>query len=166
MLQQGNLVILLFFLEVPDGVFLRPAFLFKNEIQVGNAVHFVFNADDILAVQLYTGQADKHAVADGVFNPDTLVGIKVAECQQHDKTQGTLINPASFLVFQCQGDERAVLAKLVIQLADHAAGLGGKRTHRKSVQRFQARNDGGAFRKFFFVVHGTDNHMVTLLSTI
>ena len=159
-----DLLLLLF--EVADGIILCPPFLFKNEIQVCQPVHFIFDPDDILAVQVHSGETDKHAVADGVLNPDPLVGIEVAERQQHHKTQGTLIDPAPFLIFQGQGDQRAVLAELVIQLADHAAGLGGKRTHGKSVQRFQARSDCSAFREFFFVVHGTDNHIVTLLSTI
>ena len=166
MFQQGNFILLLLLFEVADGIILCPPFLFKNEIQVCQPVHFIFDPDDILAVQVHSGETDKHAVADGVLNPDPLVGIEVAERQQHHKTQGTLIDPAPFLIFQGQGDQRAVLAELVIQLADHAAGLGGKRTHGKSVQRFQARSDCSAFREFFFVVHGTDNHIVTLLSTI
>ena len=166
MLQQGNLVLLLLLFEVADGVILRPPFLFKNEVQVSQSAHLIFNPDNILAVQIHAGEADKHAVADGILDPYPLIGIKVAERQQHHKTQGALIDPAPFLIFQGQGDQRTVLAELVIQLADHAAGLGGKGSHGERVQRFQARSDCGAFREFFFFVHGTDNHIVTLLSTI
>ena len=75
MLQQGNLVLLLLLFEIPDGVFLCPPFLFKNEIQVCQPVHFIFNPDDVLAVQLHTGQAHKHAVTDGILDPDPLVRI-------------------------------------------------------------------------------------------
>ena len=78
MLQQVDLVRHLLFLKVLDGLVLGPALLFKDQIQVCQAAHFVFNPDDILTVQVDSGQADKHAVADGVLDPDPLVGIEVA----------------------------------------------------------------------------------------
>ena len=153
MLQQVDFVRHLLFFEITDRVFLGPALLFKNKIQFSQPAHLVLNSDDILTVQFNAGQADKHAVADGIFDPDPLIRIKVAKGEQHHKTQGALIDPAAFLVFQRQGRQGAVLTEYVVQFAYDAAGLGRQGASGESVKRFQAIHDGFAFREFFFVVH-------------
>ena len=153
MLQQVDLVRHLLFLKIPDGFFLGPALLFKDQVQFRDAAHLVLDPDNILAVQLDAGQADKHAVAHGILNANPLIRIKMTKGQQHHKAQGTLVNAAAFLVFQRQGSQSTVLAKHVIELADHAAGLGCQGAAGKRAKRFQASLDSGAFREFFFVVH-------------
>ena len=77
-LQQVDLVRHLLFLKVPDGFFLGPALFLKDQVQFRQTAHFIFNPDDILTVQVDSGQADKHAVGDGLLDPDPLVGIEVA----------------------------------------------------------------------------------------
>ena len=157
-LQQLHLVRLFLLAEIADGVFPCPLFPGEDQVQVYNPVHFVFNPHDVLPVQFDTRQADEHAVADGVFNPHLLIGVEMPQREQHHKTEGTLVNPASFLVFQRQGRQRAVPAQRIVQLNHDAAGQRGQRAPRKSIQRLQAVPDGGSFREFFLVVHGTDNH--------
>ena len=162
--QQLDLILLPLVFEVLDRVLLCPAPLLEFQVQLRQAAHLILNADDILAVQLDIRQPDEHAVTHGVFDPYPLHGKEVPQGQQHHKAQGTLIDPAAFLVLQRQRNQGAVLHERVIQFPYHTAGLSRQRSARKSVQRFQTLLDGLALRKLFCIVHGTDDHNPTSLS--
>ena len=49
-LQQRHLVLHLFLFKITDGIIPGPAFFFEHQVQVCQAPHLVFDADDILAV--------------------------------------------------------------------------------------------------------------------
>ena len=156
--KQFHLVLLFFFLKVADGVLPRPLLPGEDQVQLDDAAHLVLDADDILAVQLHARETDENAVADGIFDADLLVGKKMPQGQQHYKTEGALVDPAAFLMLQRQGRQRAVAAERIVQLNHDAAGQRGQRAARKSVQADKAVPDGGPFREFFLIVHGTDDH--------
>ena len=150
--QQLHLVRLARFAEVLDGVLPGPDLAGELQIQFDDAAHLVLDADDVLAVQLHLGQADKDAVADGVFDADLLVRVEMAQGQEHHETEGALIDAAAFLVLQGEGRERAIMAQGIVQLADDTAGQGGQRSAGKSIQPDQTVPYGGPFRKFFLIV--------------
>ena len=120
--EQVDLVGLLLLLEVADCILPGPLLPGEGQVQLHQAAHLIFDPDDILAMKRYPRQADKHTIADRVFDPDLLIGIQMAQGKQHDKTQGAFVYPAPFLMLQGQRNQRAVRTDGFVQLPHNTAG--------------------------------------------
>ena len=90
----------------------------------------------------------ENAARDRVLDTDALAGIQITQRHEHDKTDGALINPASFSILKRQRRQRGCFSDLIVQFQQTGFGSGSQHAPDLKTSCGESITDKASFRKF------------------